>query len=113
MKKPRTVHANSPGLPPCLRPLFWDHDFTRLSWESDRDLIAGRILTAGDWKAVCWLRRRMGKAELRAWLERRRGTGLSARQLRFWETILGLPHRQVSAWLADPGRQVWDQRRHA
>jgi hypothetical protein len=96
-----------------LRPLFWDHDFARLRWEADRDLIVGRVLAVGPWDAVQWLRRRLGPATLREWLERRCGAGLSPRQLRFWETILGLPHRQVDAWLAQPGRQAWDRRRHA
>jgi hypothetical protein len=95
-----------------LRPLFWDHDFARLRWETDRDLIVGRILAAGDWAAVRWLVRRLGKAAVRDWLVRRRGAGLTPRQLRFWETILPLPHRQVSAWLAQPGRQTWDRRCH-
>jgi hypothetical protein len=96
-----------------LRPFFWDHDFARLRWEADRDLIVGRVLAVGDWDAVQWLRRRLGTAALREWLERRRGAGLSPRQLRFWETILGLPRRQVDAWLAQPGRQAWDRRRQA
>jgi hypothetical protein len=92
--------------------LFWDHDFARLDWDSDQDLIVGRILTAGNWDAVQWLYRGLGKSALRQWLVRRRGAGLSPRQLRFWEAILHLPHRQVTAWLAQPARQTWDQRCH-
>ena len=94
-----------------LRPLFWDHDFGRLTWKADSDLIIGRILAAGDWEAVRWLLRRLPRPALRHWLERRRGAGLSARQLRFWELVLGMPPRQVDTWLADPKRQVWEGRR--
>jgi hypothetical protein len=108
MKKQRASGATR--LPRNLRPLFWDHDFARLSWEADRDLIIHRVLAAGDWEAVRWLRRRLPRIALRDWLERRDGAGLSARQLRFWEVILELPRRQVNAWLADPARQVWDGR---
>jgi hypothetical protein len=97
-------------LPRRLRPLFWDHDFARLTWEADTDLIIGRVLTTGDWEAV---RRLLSKSALRDWLQHRRGAGLSARQIRFWELVLGLPRRQVNSWLADPGRQIWEGRHRA
>ncbi|MBI3822479.1 MAG: hypothetical protein HY289_07345 [Planctomycetes bacterium] len=97
-------------LPRTLRPFFWDYDFARLSWEADRDLIIARILAVGDWASLRWLRRRFPDNELRAWLIRRRGAGLSNRHLRFWELILDLPRRQVNAWLADPARQIWEGR---
>jgi hypothetical protein len=76
-------------------------------------LVIGRILAAGDWEAVRWLLRRLPSPARRAWLERQRGAGLSARELRFWELVLGLPRRQVDTWLADPARQVWEGRRGA
>jgi hypothetical protein len=108
MMKKRGV---TPGkLPRRLRPLFWDHHFARLTWNTDCDLIVGRILSAGDWESVRWLLGMLSKPDLRAWLERRRGAALSARQLRFWEIVLSLPRRQVNAWLADPARQVWEGR---
>jgi hypothetical protein len=113
MKRRRPAGAVPVRLSRYLRPLFWDHDFARLTWEADADLIIGRILVAGDWEAVCWLRRLLPKPALQGWLDRRRGAGLSARQLRFWELVLGLPRRQVDTWLADPARQVWEGRRHA
>ena len=97
-------------LPAELKPLFWDHDFHRLRWEKDRDLIISRILSHGDWQALKWLRSRVDSASLREWLLNRRGAGLSSRQLRFWELILELPHRQVNEWLKDKGRMVWERR---
>jgi hypothetical protein len=113
MARPRRAGAVPGRLPRRLRPLFWDHDFARLTWEGAADLIIGRILAAGDWEAVRWLLRRLPKPALRDWLERRRGAGLSARPLRFWELVLGLSRRRVDAWLADPARQVWEGRRRA
>ena len=113
MPRPRWAGAVPRGLPRRLRPLFWDHDFARLTWEADAGLVIGRILAAGDWEAVRWLLRRLPKPALRDWLERRPRPGLSARQLRFWEIVLGLPCRQVDTWLADPARQVWEGRRRA
>jgi hypothetical protein len=108
MNSPRSPHY----LPAHLRPLFWDQKFSHLTWQTDRDLIVGRILSQGNWDAVQWLRQQLSTKSLREWLERRRGAGLSPRQLRFWELLLDLPHRTVNAWLADPARQVWEQRRH-
>ena len=110
MKKQRRPRSASMKLARSLRPLFWDHDFARLTWAADRDLIIGRILASGNWDALRWLLRVLPRPELRAWLERRHGAGLSARQLRFWEVILELPRRQVNAWLANPGRQAWERR---
>src|SRR2546423_1700493 len=102
--------ARRARLPAMLRPLFWECEFSKLTWEEDRDLVVARVLTAGSWEAIGWLRGQMGDAALREWMVRRRGRGLSPRQLRFWELILDLPHRQVNAWLGDESRRLWDDR---
>jgi hypothetical protein len=98
------------GLPKKLRRFFWDYDSARLSWKTDRDLIISRILAVGNWDSLRWLRRRFPDEELRDWLIRRRGAGLSNRHLRFWELMLNIPHRTVNTWLADPARQIWENR---
>ncbi|MEW6666932.1 MAG: hypothetical protein AB1512_17150 [Thermodesulfobacteriota bacterium] len=95
-----------------LQPLFWDCDYSQITWTGHRDLILSRVLSSGTWEAVRWLRKTLGDKELREYIVACRGRRLSPRQLRFWELILGIPHRTVSAWLKDPGRTVWD-RRHA
>ncbi|HWY87747.1 MAG TPA: hypothetical protein VNX28_13530 [Gemmataceae bacterium] len=105
--------ASAVRLSKRIRPLFWDYDFGQLTWEADSDLIIGRILAAGDWEAIQWLRRLLPEPVLRDWLVRRHGAGLNSRQLRFWELVLELPRRLVNTWLSDPGRQVWEGRRHA
>jgi hypothetical protein len=97
-------------LPDMLRPFFWDYDFDTLSWGDDRELIIARVLTSGDWDAVTWLRSRAGDHSLREWIERHQGGGLSPQKLRFWELILGLPHRQVSVWLSTERRKIWEKR---
>src|SRR4029453_5791484 len=86
-------------LPALLGPFFLDHDFKTLTWDDDRDLIKARVLASGTWEAITWLRALLGDQALREWIERRRGRGLSPRQLRFWELMLNLSHRQVNAWL--------------
>jgi hypothetical protein len=112
VKAPTAVRSASAGdLPERLRPFFWEHDFDSLSWEEDRHLVTARILAAGDWEAIRWLRGRMGDRALRAWIEARHGRGLDARDLRLWEVILRIPHRTVTEWLRDPGRQIWEGRR--
>jgi hypothetical protein len=113
VKDRRPRGRSSGGLPQRLRSFFWDQDFARLTWEADSDLIIGRILAAGDWRAVLWLRRLLGKDALRTWLQHRRGAGLSSRQLRFWELVLDLRRHEVSSWLRDPRRRVWEGRRRA
>jgi hypothetical protein len=84
-----------------------------LTWEADANLIIGRILTEGGWESIQWLRRRLPNPALKEWIERKRGAALSARQLRFWELVLGLPRRKVNSWLKDPARQLWEGRNRA
>jgi hypothetical protein len=89
-------------LPHLVRPRFWDYRFSDLTWEHDRDLIIGRILAAGDWESVLWLKSPMQAEDLRKWIVAHEGVGLNPPQLRFWELILGLPRRQVNTWLRSP-----------
>jgi hypothetical protein len=99
-----------PSLPDFLQPFFWDVDFQSLRWEQQRDFIAQRILQAGSWQAVCWLRERMGDAELRAWLLRHHGARLEPRRWSFWQVILELPPRTVRRWVAEYNNNPWANR---
>lgn len=113
MNRHSVKRSKFPKLPEKLRPLFWDYDFYSLTWEYDQDLIIARILAAGDWKTVTWLRERMDDCRLRTWIEQRCGRGLDTRRLRFWALILELPSRQVNVWVASPERRVWEGRTHS
>ncbi len=108
----KTAHSkNQPiSLPSLLKPCFWDTEFSRLKWSSHQDFIIQRILAEGDWKAVQWLRRRVGDKFLLAWISKHRGRGLDKRRLRFWELILPLPKRTVNAWLQADCRSPWEGR---
>ena len=97
-------------LPRQLRPLFWDYDFKILSWEKNKDLITARVLAAGEWDAIAWLRSRIGDRALAEWIKRRQGRGLSPEQLRFWELILELSPKEVNSWLEAAGRIIWEKR---
>lgn len=98
------------GLPLFLQPLFWEYDFKVLSWEEDWELVTGRILSHGGWKASCWLRRKLSDDRLREYILDREGRGLSSRQICYWELILKIPHRLVTGWLKQPARLIWERR---
>jgi hypothetical protein len=87
-------------LPDSIRSLFWDCDPSEVSITAHRSFIIGRVLDSGDWNAVSWLRREVGDDALREWFVRKRGGGLDARKMRFWELILGLPGEMVSEWVS-------------
>jgi hypothetical protein len=97
-------------IPANLASFFWDVDFPSLSWDGDRDFIIRRVLQMGSWEAVKWLRGTLGDTALRRWIERRGGGGLSARQLRFWGLVLGLPDDQVTEWVEAARNTTWEQR---
>ncbi len=98
------------GLPSALAGLFWDVAPGELSWQRHRDYIAERVLAEGSWDAITWLREELGDPALRELIRRKRGRLLSRPQLRFWQLILDLPEAEVDAWLAAPGRSIWDRR---
>jgi hypothetical protein len=104
--------APADPLPEALRRFFWDTDFDRLRWPRDREAIIARILASGNWEATRWLRAQIGDEELGRWIEKRRGRGLPAARLRFWELIAELDPAQVDAWLAEREEEPWT-RRHA
>jgi hypothetical protein len=97
-------------LPDILKHSFWDYDFQILSWAEHRDFIIRRLLQAGDWQALTWLRGAMGDDELGRWIEQHNGVGLSPRQLRFWELALGLPQPKVNQWVIQARSAPWGQR---
>jgi len=106
-----SVPGKAPShLPQSLREYFWDYPFDRLSWERDQDLVIRRLLMAGSWETVRWLRRQVSDAALRNWLIARRGRGLTARQLRFWGLILNLPRPEVNAWVKAARSGTWSRR---
>lgn len=97
-------------LPEELRSLFWEHEFDRLSWTEDRDLIFRKVLADGPWPAVQWLRQQGGDDAIRSWIEEHRGRGLDKKQLRFWQLILELPAERVDGWLLERAGNPWERR---
>ena len=98
----------SAGLPESLRPLFWDCDFAALDVVRQHDFVIGRVLASGPLDSIRWLRRQYGDDVIRDWIIRHSGRQLSSRQLRFWETVIGLPAVDVQQWLAEPDRRLWE-----
>lgn len=97
-------------LPRFLKPLFWEYDFQKLTWPESRHTVIGRVLSAGQWRHIQWLRRQVGDEELRTWIMERRGRMLTPRQLTYWQLVLDLPAKTVKAWLDSPERRIWDRR---
>lgn len=97
-------------IPESLSALFWEYEPDTLSLEHDRDLIIGRVLSSAGWDGVKWLRSEFTESDLRDWILRSKGRNLSPPRLRFWELILDLPHFQVSEWLSETCRRIWDGR---
>ena len=106
----RNRQSRHRALPSRLRPLFWDTDFRHLRWPRHRDFVIARVLQSGRWEDIQWLRARIGDRRLRAWIIRRKGRGLSGRELRFWELVLHLPRRSVNRWLQAPALRIWEGR---
>jgi hypothetical protein len=98
------------SLPASVKKLFWDTNPRSLCWDRHREAIIGRVLAAGTWADVTWLRKEIGDAALREWIVRHEGRGLTPPQLRYWQLLLDLPRRQVDLWLRSESRQVWDRR---
>lgn len=98
-------------MPRGAEQLFWDYPGQSLSLDTDRDLVVERILSAGTWEQVKWLRRQVGDAWLADWITGRQGRGLDARRLRFWQVVLRIDKKQVDAWLARPEQRIWNDRR--
>jgi len=101
------VESSRP-VPAFLAPLFWDTDPTGVDTEMHRDFVIGRILSAGTLESIRWARLRYGDDVIRHWIMRHEGRQLSGPQLRFWETVIGLPEDRVGAWLATPERRIWE-----
>lgn len=99
-------------LPDRLMAFFWDYDPERLSWERSRPTIVLRLLESGDLQAVRWLRERMSDGEIRRFLVRRRGRGISPRRLRFWGVLVGIPRADIDEWIEAVRHNPWYDRTH-
>ena len=110
--KPRSIERSGKveKMPVFLEKLFWQYDFGKLRWPTHRDIIIRQVLTEGDRIAIDWLRERLSDDDLRNWITSRRARQLSLRDIRFWQFMLDIPEPMIKEWLADPARQVWDNR---
>jgi len=104
--------SRKPKLPKHVRELFWEYPRGTISWPTDADLIARKILELGGWDSVSWLQTIFGKENLRAWFLRHSGAGLEPRKLRFWQLTIGLPNLLVERWIANNRSNPWADRLH-
>lgn len=99
-------------LPEALRAHFWDHDPERLRWDQSRHTIVLRLLEKGGLPAIQWLRAHMSDDEIRDFIARRKGRGLSPRRLRLWGLLADIPRSDVDAWVANARLDPWHDRVH-
>jgi hypothetical protein len=99
-------------LPAFVRELFWDYPSRALRMDRDASLVLHRVLGAGSWDSIRWLRRTLGDPAIATFLRERRGAGLTPRQLRHWQLVLGLDAREVDAGLNLPASRIWAGRTH-
>lgn len=52
----------------------------------------------------------MSDEEIREFIVRRRGRGISPRRLRFWSLLVDIPHRDVDEWIEAARRNPWQNR---
>jgi hypothetical protein len=97
-------------LPRQLKPLFWEYDFGKLTWPQCKHTVIAKVLSYGTWQDIRWLRTKVSDEELHNWICKRHGRTLTPRQLNYWRIVLGLPRRDVTQWLSDSARQIWDNR---
>jgi hypothetical protein len=97
-------------LPKYLKGLFWEFDLSQISLNRHRDFIIERVLSAGGWRALQWLRKQFTDAELRDWFLTHKGRGLSPQQLCYWELMLGLDSKQTDKWVAETESNPYFQR---
>jgi len=104
----------SERLPVRLRPFFWEYRLAELSWSRDRDFITSRILQAGDWPAITWLRGRLGDDMLRTWLMAGAARGLDRRRRNFWNLVLDIRSahqvRTAVGVVRPPADTIWERR---
>jgi hypothetical protein len=99
-------------LPDELRAFFWDYDTHGLSWERNRHTIVLRLLEKGGLHAVRWLRMQVSDREIREFIVRRRGRGISPQRLRFWSLLLDIPRPEVDEWIETARGNPWQKRTH-
>ncbi len=104
------ARSRSQGIPPLLRPLFWDYPGGRISLSGDRSLVLRRVLSIGGWRQARFLRARLGDEGIRDFLLASEARGLSPARIRFWQLVLGLPKRRADAWVRTARASSWERR---
>jgi len=100
----------TPLLPTHLERYFWEYDVERLRRGVSLDTLLLRLMEAGGWDGITWLRNEMGEEILRDFLTRRGGRGVSPKRLRFWGLVLGLPRELVDPWVEAQRNSLWYRR---
>lgn len=101
------------SMPVSLDPVskfFWDIDISALSWERDQDFIIRRLLQSGDSQSLHWLRSQINDHDLKEWIIRHNGRGLSPRQIRYWALMLEIEPALADGWVKSVADLPWEKR---
>jgi hypothetical protein len=94
------------GLPERLRHLFPGYHFEEITLPDQLDLVMLHVLSQGGPEDLRWLVRRVGHTAIRRWILRKRGLGLTIRQMTPW-----VSERTARKWQrANPLARLWEER---
>jgi hypothetical protein len=94
-------------LPAELRDLFWEFDAAELRVAKARTTIFLKVLTRGRPVHKAWLAKRFGREQVRDWIVRRQGRGITTAAMREWGGATPEIQRMRDA---NPALDMWNRR---
>jgi hypothetical protein len=94
-------------LPAELHDLFWEFDARKLRVAKAKTTIFLKILTRGQAAHKAWLANRFGRDQIKDWIVRRCGRGITSATMREW----GVSEHEIRRMRqANPALDMWDRR---
>jgi hypothetical protein len=94
-------------LPEELRDLFWEFDVQELRVATAKTTIFLKVLTRGRKKHRVWLAQRFGREQVKDWIVRRQGRGITTATMREWGVSADEIRRMRQA---NPALDMWNRR---
>ena len=94
-------------MPEELRDLFWEFDAVELRVAKAKTTIFLKVLTRGRPSHKAWLVERFGREQVRDWIVRRQGRGITTAAMREWGVTTPEIQRMRDA---NPALDMWNRR---
>jgi hypothetical protein len=94
-------------LPEALRDLFWEFEARDLRVATGKATIFLKVLTRGRGAHKAWLVERFGRQQVRDWITRRQGRGITVAIMREWGVTADEIRRMRQA---NPALDMWNRR---